>query len=101
MPAPTAASTAGTQATPNPATTSPIAPGPAMPPTEAAGKSHDVARASPGLSLASHTMPVGKTGARARPVITYGHGRRIPIHAATSDTTATLPPPSTMAESGT
>ena len=60
-------STAGTQPTPAPAITTPIAPGPAVPPIDAAGKSQDVARESPGLSLASHTMPVGKIGAMASP----------------------------------
>ena len=67
MPRATAASTAGAQPMPAPAITSPITPGPVMPPMEAAGYSHDVARESPGLSLASQTMPVGKIGASASP----------------------------------
>src|SRR5207249_11469681 len=67
MPAPTRARTTGVQPTPKPAITSPIAPGPAMPPTDTAGNNHEVARESPGRSLASHTMPVGKIGASASP----------------------------------
>ena len=57
-----------------------------------AGNSHDVALASPGLSLASHTMPLGKMGAIAKPAATYANGAAPGIKAASNAMEATAEP---------
>src|SRR4029077_15947887 len=71
------------------------------PPTIEAGNSHDVARESLGLSLANHTMPVGKMGAIARPATMKATGAALGIKALNRAMAATADPAITIAPSGT
>src|SRR4029077_12352291 len=79
----TDARTAGAHAIPREAIAMPMPPGITTPPTIEAGNTHDVARESPGLSLASQAMPVGKIGAMAKPVTMYASCPAAPNHAHT------------------
>ena len=78
-----------------------IAAGITAPPNIEPGKSHEVARASPGKSLASQAMPVGKIGANARPVTTYANGAASPDMQANSASAPSAAPVITIAYSGT
>src|SRR5712664_3806889 len=93
-------STTGVRPMPKRPITRLIPPGTTAPPSIEAGKSHEVARASPGLSFASQTMPVGKIGAIARPARMYATGAAAGMRAASRAAAATADPMITITRSG-